>query len=99
MTITQGLTSTLRAGASLDFWLRVAGWSVFGVGAALLLAGQAESDFQLFKWGAVTGCIGMLLTYGANMIRSYRAARTTGRRMRKGADANGADEKPGGKSA
>gem|GEM_PF-6420072 len=74
--------------------LRAAGWIVFAAGVVLIVLGRSQGEIAYTKWGAVVGCAGMILTYGANLVRLQRRARTLPPSMRRSpgaADAPGPD--------
>jgi len=75
---------------------RIAGWVVFAAGVGLILLGKVNDDFALTKWGALTGCGGMIMTYASNLVRQARRARRLPGSMRRSDDpATGEQEPPG----
>jgi hypothetical protein len=62
--------------------LRIVGWIIFAVGIVLLGLGKSNGETGYLMWGAVVGCVGMILTYTANLVRQHRRARALPPSMR-----------------
>lgn len=78
--------------------LRIAGWIVFAVGIVLIGLGKSQDETGFVMWGAVVGCVGMILTYTANLVRLHRRSRTLPPSMRRarGPEDDGPDDRSDG---
>jgi hypothetical protein len=60
---------------SMALWLRIAGWTLLGAGVIILLQGRSKGHITLIQWGAIIGCLGMVLTYSSAILRMIRKSR------------------------